>query len=480
MWDTWIFPWDDEYHLFFLESVDPPSDRIGHWVGTDLLHWEERPSILVATGVAGDWNEHGGILTGMVVHHESRFYLYVGAMPDRMQRTGLFVSEDLDHWSPHPENPVFAAAGPHYLDRVIPSLFHDQLDFRDPFIWYRPEDGFYHALLHARLPTWSHEHTGAVFAHLTSTDLAHWELLPPFDAPTGVYEKTEVPDLFELDGRHYLMFTTRSRGGLRLSTDGRENADGSFYFMADAWNGPFLRPENFLVAGAEKGAAGPYCARTIADGSDRVLYHHMTGRRPALAAPKRVKARSDGTLFLEYMPMLAGLEQEVASDVPTLSCSDWGKWEQSAGRVTGVANNVGSSCRIIKDIADLHFSCDLNFSTAECAGVVLRVNEAEGVWLLMDRIRARVAMGRASYRVFYGWSELSGGDTALCAVECGRTYKLRCFARDEQFEWYLDDRWIAALALDQVAASGDVELFVERGQALFTNIRIALVEPFPT
>jgi hypothetical protein len=483
MWDTWIFPWLDEYHLFFLESAPSPSDRVGHWVGKDLVHWEERPSIPITTGVPGDWNEHGGILTGMVVHDQGRFYLYVGAMPQRAQQNGLFISEDLDTWTPHPGNPVMVAAGPHYLDRVVPSLFHDQLDFRDPFIWYRPEDGKYHALLHGRLPVWDHGHTGAVFAHMRSSDLVNWEHLPPFDAPTGLYEKTEVPDLFELDGKHYLLFTTRSRGGIRLQTDGRQNADGSFYFMSDSWDGPFRRPENFLVAGAEKGVPGPYCARTIAVGDDRVLYHHLTGRRPALGSPKKVRTRPDGTLLLEYLPLLKSLEREVVTEsstpLPGFSCQDWGDWKQSGDVVTGKATSVGSSCRIMQGMADLHFSCDIRFSTAWGAGIALRVSEGEGVWLFLDRTADRIQVGRASYRPYCGWSELSGGDTARWVMEPNRGYQLRCFARDEHFEFYIDDRWVAALAPDQVASSGDVELFVERGEVSFSNIRVATIEPFP-
>ena len=54
MWDTWIFPWEGRYHLFYLESYGPPSTDVGHWVGDDLLHWEERPSIPIMTGKAGD------------------------------------------------------------------------------------------------------------------------------------------------------------------------------------------------------------------------------------------------------------------------------------------------------------------------------------------------------------------------------------------------------------------------------------------
>ena len=482
MWDTWIFPWEEVFHLFYIENTGPPSDHIGHWVGTDLMHWEERPSIPVTSGVAGDWNERGPTLTGMVVHHQGKFHLFAGSMPSGEQQTGLFVSEDLENWAPHPANPVLKAAGPHYLDHPVPPLFSSMLDFRDPFIWFRPEDGQFHALLHGRLPRWSHEHTGAVFAHMQSSDLIHWEHLPPFDAPTGLYEKTEVPDLFELDGRHYLLFTTRSRGGIRLRTDGRQNADGTFYFISDTWDGPYHRPENFIVAGAEKGVPGPYCGHTTAHGGERILYHHIAGTRAALAAPKRVRTRRDGTLFLEYMSVLESLEEEVLTEssngLPSFGSGDWGEWDRRDECITGNAANLGSSCKIAHDLADLHLSCRIRLDTAAGAGIVLRVSEGEGVWLFLDRDQEQIAVGGASYRPYYGWSGLPGGDIASLSIEPNREYLLRCFARDEHFEFYLDNRWIAALARERAAPVGDLELFVERGSASFSQIRIATIEPF--
>ena len=478
MWDTWIFPWEGRYHLFYIENYGPPSTDVGHWVGDDLLHWEERPSIPIVTGKAGDWNEKGGVLTGMVVHHEGTFHLFAGATHNAAEMTGVFLSRDLETWEPHAENPVLCAAGPHYLDKPARPFFYDKLDFRDPYIFHRPEDGQFHALLHGRRPQWSHEDTGAVFAHLRSTDLIHWEHLPPLDAPTGLFEKTEVPDLFELDGRCYLAFTSRSRGGLRLSTDGRESADGTFYMMADNWDGPFHLPDDYLLVGAEKGVRGPYCGHTIVSPDHgRILYHHITGDRPALSVPKKVRTRSDGTLWLEYMPLLELLESETICDsaqqLPSFEPRDWGEWERSDGRVTAKAKSVGSSCRVVRWTTDVHLCCDIRLNSAAGAGVVLRSIDDHGVWVFLNRDRQQLEVGAASYRLNMGWSRTSGGDACRCELDCDREYRLRCFARDEHFEVYLDDRWVFTLDLASEARTGDIELFVERGDAVFSNLRIA-------
>jgi len=49
--------------------------------------------------------------------------------------------------------------------------------------------------------------------------------------------------------------------------------------------------------------------------------------------------------------------------------------------------------------------------------------------------------------------------------------------RDEHFEVYLDGRWVFTLALHEAAKGGDVEFAVERGQATFSDLRLAELEP---
>ncbi len=481
MWDTWIFTWEDMFHLFYLENYGSESTHVGHWVGKDLLHWEERASIPIITGKPGDWNESGPILTGMVVHHEGQFYLFAGATHDGIELTGVFLSDDLGAWSPYQQNPVFRPAAPYYLDMPAPPFFYNKLDFRDPFIFYRPEDGHYHALLHGRLPRWSHEHTGAVLAHMRSADLLCWEHLPPLDAPTGKFEKTEVPDLFEMEGRHYLAFTSRSRGGIRLGTNGRDNADGTFYAIADNWDGPFSLPQDYLLVGAEKGVMGPYVGHTLVCGHGRVLYHHVVGERTALATPKKVRVWPDGSLYLEYMPLLERLETETLCDptqpLPCFVVSDWGEWEERDGRIRGKAGSMGSSCRIAAMVSDFHLTCTIRLTSAGGAGVVLRHRDRCGVWVFFNRRLRRIEMGGASYRPFMGWSGQGNCDKWGCPLESDKEYNLRCFARDEHFEVYLDDRWIFTLALADEARVGDIELFVERGEVEFSNVRLATIKP---
>ena len=49
--------------------------------------------------------------------------------------------------------------------------------------------------------------------------------------------------------------------------------------------------------------------------------------------------------------------------------------------------------------------------------------------------------------------------------------------RDEHFEVYIDNRWIFTTVIPETAKIGDVEFMIERGKAVFSNFRLAAIEP---
>lgn len=485
LWDTWLFPWEGQFHLFFLETQETNLDHVGRAVSDDLVHWKTLPSIRTK-GEKGEWN-HWGTLAGMVVPHDGRFYMFVGSIPDQQEVVGMWVSDDLEHWVPHPGNPVLYPAGPHYLtDRARAPYW--PVDWRDPHIFWREEDQHYHAILCARLPQWSHEDTGAALAHVRSRDLIHWEHLPPLATPGRRFFNTEVPDLFELNGRYYLTFNTSSLAGIKINTPHREEVTGAFYMVAPSFEGPFRLPDDPLLIGAGYAKQCAYSARTIPYEGGRLLYHHVGGERPAWAAPKMVRAEDDGTLWLEYMPVLEKLETEVVcgsiKDIPSSESADLGCWKRSGNRLVGTAIAMGTSYKVACDAADLHFQCRVSVSSAACAGVVLRGDpDKQGVAILLDFEHQRIQIGPAkgpqvmkgSVGAFASW-HYAFLDTCLCRLVRGKLYHLRCFARDEHFEVYLDGRWIFTTVMTDAPKRGNVELCVERGEAEFTDLRIANIE----
>jgi len=486
LWDTWLFPWENRYHLFFLESHHKNGDYVGHAISEDLIHWQALKSIQTR-GSEGSWNS-STTLTGCVVHHQGLFYMFVGAYDD-VECIGVYTSPDLETWQACPDNPILKPKGPYYCETCSPFIW--PVDWRDPDIVWRQEDKHYHAVVCARLPKWGHDNTGAALGHLRSKDLIHWEYLPPFATPGEYFFHTEVPSIFELGGRFYLAFNTASLGGIKIDTPSREHAIGSFYLVAERYEGPYKLPDDPLLIGSGQGRRDACCARTIEYQGGRLLYHHIDAKRPTWGSPKIVQTRVDGSLWLQYTPILEKLETETIptslNDVFKIVSSDMGIWKKYHDGLCGKAKVVGTAYKLAGEVADLHFQCKISmiFKTG-CAGVVFRgFNGERGVAITLNFTKQRIEISNATGETFemkgydsnFGWTTMMR-DSTSCSLTQGQSYHLRCFVRDEHFEAYLDDRWIFTTVMKDAPKKGDVELCVERGEATFTNLRLVNIEPF--
>ncbi len=497
LWDSWLFEWDGIFHLFYIEIVGSDFDTIGHAVSEDLLHWTDRPSIPFK-GKPGEWNE-GSTCTGMVVRYEDRFCMFIGANRTDRQVVGVYFSEDLDNWTPFEGNPILEPTGQYYLTEPVSPQF-PKVDWRDPFVAYRQEDQHYHMLLFARKPEWNHADTGTVIAHLKSQDLLHWSIMPPVDAEVGSFYHAEVPELFEMKGRYYLLFCTCSMYGVKLNTPSRFDTTGTYYMVGESIDGPFALPDEYMLIGAGGGKMTSYVGRTISYQGERIFYHHVQGDVHGLQGtwgiPKKIGAEADGSLFLEYMPLMEKLETGLicgaSENVPSFDVMDLGDWQRDDGVIVGKAEVVGSSCRIVRDVSDLHLDCRVKCLTGAQVGLVLRSADGNGVRISLnfERQQMEIGMARKDAKCQLGWGAdivqaLAGGggslyrDVCQCDLQHGQEYRIRCFTRDEHFEVYLDDRWIFTAVLPEANKQGDVELVVERGEAVFSDLRLARIEPLP-
>jgi hypothetical protein len=309
----------------------------------------------------------------------------------------------------------------------------------------------------------------------------------------------EVPGVFELDGRHYLHFLDHGWGGLRIHTSSREDSAGAYYAVAETAEGPYELPEDPLLIGSGHDRIGPWAARTIDYDGGQLLYHHVAAARSAFGSLKRIRSRPDGTLYLEYFPAIESLEVGGA----LLGVAGWqereddvGIWTRSATGVSAVSRVVGSSSTLARDRSDLHVQCTIRLDAGARAGVVLRSAVAAGdrepgtgVVVSLDAELQRARIEVLHRHPFEGWGfsasdVMQGGrerelDSVCLQLELGRPYALRCLARAEFFDVYLDDTWLFSKALMAAAESGDVELMVERGRADFSEIRLAVLPPLP-
>ena len=491
LWDTWLFPWEDRYHLFYLETQETPNDHIGHAVSKDLVHWEGLESISTR-GQPGEWN-HRRTATGMVLCHNNQFWMFVGGYDPEIkegdaQVVGVYLSQDLVHWELCRDNPVIYPGGAYLVDPA--DGFFNVTDWRDSYIMWREEDRFYHAFLCARMPNWNHENFGSCVAHIRSKDLMHWDYLPPI-AVAGMYPNMEVPEIFELNGRYYLTFSTNSLTGLRINTPTRESVRGTFYMVSDSFDGPFELPGDPLLIGAAHGNLGAYVARSIEYHGERLLYHQVGDSdiaRTAWGTPKIIRTNSDGTLRLEYFPSLNELETDVLvssfKDIPPPETTDMGMWIRGDDGFIGTNCVAGTSCKLIADASDFHLRCTVSSLTACCAGIVLReTNKKTGVIILMDFENQRLQIGKSEVPPVYNYAHGLLGlrchvyDSRKYCLHMNQSYELRCLFRNEFFEVYINDIWVFTVCLPDAPKSGAISLYVERGKAEFNTLRLAQLEP---
>jgi len=520
LWGFWTIEWNGDFHIFYDEDINADydvlswqktHDHVGHAVSKDLVHWEARPSLCVR-GKAGEWNEMvvGNMKTGCIARYEDKFYMFVGAQKDGVQVMGLWISDDLENWEQHSDNPILKPAGPYYLDAPITE--GGSVSWRDPGITYCKEDACYHMCISSMLKKTDSSHVlGSVIGHVRSKDLINWEYLPPFETQglQNRFYQNEEAEIFEANGKYYLIFDGGTTGGMRVNTPYRDDVRGSFYMMSENLDGPYISPKDDFLIGNDMGARCATTGRVISYKGENLFIHFSIGRRPVLGTLKYLRTRQDGTLYLEYMPALEKLETDVicgsVEDIPMAETRDTGKWNCSDGKLSCDVKSGGSVCRVTDDVSDFNLSCTIKGVTADRAGVVVRICKdgdvgvlPRGVGIILDFDKQRIFISDANSYPTTGWycKEID-----ICRMPLSRekNYQLRCIARDEHLEVYLDNRWVFTTVIPapgksgriepgshfnwsyrwgpEVVSTGPVELMVEHGEAIFSDFRLAAIEP---
>ena len=207
--DSWYFVDGSEIHMFYLTQSDREravrgySLHIGHAVSEDLVQWEY---VGVALSSLGKYRwESKGLATGSVVKWRGQYWMaYTGHETTEgpfRQRCGIAVSDDLYRWERIDANPVSEPDDVTY--EVAPTGFRQHAShWRDPFLFVEGDEVF--MLVCSRLNTGDPLLRGRV-AVARSKDMHNWELRPPL-AHDVVSGEMEVPQIYPIDGRWYLLF----------------------------------------------------------------------------------------------------------------------------------------------------------------------------------------------------------------------------------------------------------------------------------
>lgn len=257
VWDFWLVHGGGDYHLFCLTAprthehpdLRHPHARIAHATSGDLQNWTFHGVVLAASDDAG-WDD-GVTWTGSVVKRPDgkwmMFYTGCSKAEDcKVQRIGAAVSDDLYSWEKI-SGPLLEL-DPRYYEKLDASRWHDQA-FRDPWVYKDPEGPGWRMLFTAREPNGPKRGAG-VIGQAYSPDLIHWTAGAPLFS-IGYYGEMEVPQLFQLDGWWYCLFSNscRHRDPDYMASGKCGMATGTHYIRSRSPNGPFELVEEEFFAG---------------------------------------------------------------------------------------------------------------------------------------------------------------------------------------------------------------------------------------
>ncbi|MFJ5840240.1 GH32 C-terminal domain-containing protein [Streptomyces shenzhenensis] len=461
--------WDGRYWLFYLHETRSGAYDAGtswHLACTrDFVDFDYRGEVL----------PHGGpqeqdlhAYTGCVIEHQGTHHLfYTGYNPAvrdpatevPLQAVMHAVSDDLLTWKKLPQDTFHAPA-----DRYEPG------DWRDPFVFRVPGASDFTMLLAARTTGGPERRRGCV-ARAVSSDLSTWTVTEPFSAPSR-FITHECPDLFELDGRWYLLYSEFSE---RFTVR---------YRIAPSPQGPWQTPGDDGIDGR-----GFYAAKTAGDGGRRYAFGWIPtrqGQRDAGAwewagdlAVHEITARDDGTLA-------AGMPDTVRAAFGTVLKSPdprpvTGAWSLEAetvacaapdGLATLWAGELPARCRVTTTVS-------FTPGTREC-GIVLRGSDDcdSGYFLRLEPPRQRMVFDRWP-RTEPGALQWQIAGDVPHAVELERpaplapqiSHHLEVLVDDTAYVAYLDGE-IAMSGRMYDRRTGGLGLFVGDGEARFTDTAV--------
>ncbi|MFB6229344.1 MAG: glycoside hydrolase family 32 protein [Halobacteriales archaeon] len=273
--------WNGRYHLFY--QFWPPdvsrhrswSEAMhwGHAVSEDLIHWTDLPVAL-----SPDGGPENGCFSGQALVEDDRVVLmYFGTEAGNCIATaeGPFLT-DVEK---HPENPVIP------LEEGAP------YDVFDPCLWR--DDGTYYSLSGGL----SDGRTAEFL--FESANLADWAYLGPL-IEDGYYtdpgEDGAVPNFFELDGSHVLLFFSHTRGP-QYYVGEYDSTDHTFEVESHGRlnHGPVEHSNLHAPSVLEDGAGRRVAFFNIVEGRENWAANPGEGWAGVISLPRRLTL-SDGDL----------------------------------------------------------------------------------------------------------------------------------------------------------------------------------------
>jgi beta-fructofuranosidase len=312
---------DDTYHLFHLTTPPftrhhPQRLRSSWWRmrSKDGVSWTRDPEPSIHPGAPSSPDADGAWTGAAVIGPEGNMHVFY---------TGYNLSQNGRQVILHTQSPdQDGTSFPSSPGKEITVLGEgrsqlEDIDFRDPFIFFHEKEGRYWMLIASRLASGPHWSRGCI-ALLTSPDLETWTFeSEPLYAPNDMF-CPECPELWSLpNGKWYLVY----------SRFHAPNA-GTVYRVADSPYGPFRIPRDGSAGRLDgrRWYAAKSCAKA-GDPSKRVAfgwtgdYVDEEGKwlwGGDLGIPRQLSAGEDGYLRVDPLPEALDLFGDTSRAVETV------------------------------------------------------------------------------------------------------------------------------------------------------------------
>lgn len=461
---------DGLYHLFHL--VLPNHDFIAHATSKDGMTWRRVPNALFV-GDPGAWDDD--MLWTMHVTPDperpgSWRMFYTGLARSeygRVQRVGMARSDDLYTWT-RCENGAYPLeiSGQWYESSVDEG--RNWVSFRDPFFFLDPASGDRLLLSSARIKEGPVIRRGCVaMAREAAPD--RFEFGPPLYQP-GLYDDVEVPNLFLLDGRYYLI------GSIREDTKIR-------YWHADDIGGPYKNfADNVLLP------KGNYAAR-ICRVEDRLLVFNFFQRTIVangqefvarlLPPPKDLSTDSEGRLMLRSFP---GFDEKAYGLFPVANPAEFAVlFGNPSASISGDNGAIHVACPsgfeaflLPGDHEDFRLRAQVQLEGLGKCGLVLRCSdEGDGYFLSLDlvkgyaQIRRWGANPRPEFEHAFDHKTLQSGN--FLAQNARRVWDIEVIAHGTYLEFSINGQ-VTLSVVDDAFPTGRVGFYTESAQLKLDDV----------
>jgi beta-fructofuranosidase len=466
---------DGLFHLFHL--VLPNHDFIAHAVSSDGMSWQRVRNALFV-GEPPNWDDDM-LWTMHVTPDPDRpdawrmFYTGLSrAELGRVQRVGMARSDDLYHWTRCDSGRYpLEVDGAYYESRTDEG--RNWVSFRDPFFYHDPETGDRLLLAAARINTGPVIRRGCVgVAREVKPDQFVFE--PPLHRP-GIYDDVEVPNLFRIGARHFLL------GSIREDTK-------VHYWYADALRGPYENFEDNVLL-----PKGNYAARICRIGDRLLLFNFYArtemvyGRETVtrlLPPPKEIEVDSDGRLILHSFKgfdALSGGSMAVThqAQISTL-------FGNAFARIETVEDGLHVACRsgyeaflLPGDHEDFRLRARIRLDGLGKCGLVLRVSpEGDGYFLSLDlikgyaRLRHWAANTRSEFEHAFKFETLQTG--TFLARHNQREWEIEVVTHGSYIEMSVNGQVTLSL-VDDGSSKGRVGFYTESAELTLMDVTIEVL-----